>query len=112
MPRVGGAVSLEDRQPKRCGISKENLLKTREASFQAFLDYDPGKNIMLDPKSCKHHPLICEDDEKDSIVTYSMTCILLHALENSPKDKTPTGASHSLRIRIRVTPDGKTTIIK
>ncbi len=107
-----GAASLKDDQNKRCSVTKENLRKAAKASFEGLIAYDPGKDVYLDPKDCKHEPIACEDDGKDSIVTFPLTCGLLHHAPNTPKDNTSTGEKHSFKIRVRVTPEGKTTVLK
>jgi len=106
------ATALQGKKARRCDITNENFKKTKEVHFQAFLDYDPGENLMLDPAQCKFSEISCENEGRDSIVTYPMTCKLLHSAPKTPKDKTPTGQNHSFEIKIRVTPEGKMTVIK
>lgn len=107
-----GAVSLKDDQNKRCSLTKENFRQAAKASVEGLLAYDPGKDVYLDSKDCKHEPIACEDEGKDSIVTFPLTCGLLHHAPKTPKDGTSTGEKHSFKIRVRVTPDGKATVLK
>lgn len=95
-----------------CGITEAHLRKTTDVVLEALVAYDPGEQVMLDADNCKYHDMSCVADGKDSIVSIPLSCKLLHYFPNTPRHKTQTGKTHSFTIRIRVTPEGKMTILK